>query len=886
MTRTVYVVPHTHWDREWYKPFPLFRMQLVELIDGLLPRLEADESFAHFQLDGQLAVVDDYLEIRPDEAGRIRRLNLAGRLSFGPWYTLPDEFLVSGETLVRDLRLGLRRADEFGGSMQVGYLPDMFGHVAQMPQILAGFGFTDAVVWRGVPAAIQAPAFRWVAPDGTSVRAEFLADGYSIGANLPDDGARLIDQVEEFRDAQGPRVGDDVLWMNGTDHLVPSPQLGRVVAEANEKGADQFVVTSLTDYLASAPQTDLPVWQGELRSGATSNLLMGVASCRVDVKQAAARAERWLERVAEPMAACWMDPGEWPASFLDFAWRDVIRNAAHDSICACSVDEVNDTVLHRYAESTRVAEALADRALVRLVAASGQPAVAVNPTSRHRSAIVSTVVPGEVPPPHSQQLGVRPARTRIHTLDRREAVQVVLRAALEEPRVSAVRIEPAGDGTPDLVAILVADHTPKQIDAKALRSQLEALAADDPDGLVHLESQRASATQEILFRTGPIPGFGWRGLAPAELGSNAVRTEGTGLTNGLVTVTPDPGDGTFAVDGLGGFGRLVDDGDAGDTYNWCPSADELVVDRPEHVEVTITEAGPVRGRLEIVRRYGWPTHIDGDGERVGHAEVTVTTTVELRAGEDLVRVSISFDNPSRDHRLRAWFPLASPASESEAECAFGTVTRGLDAEGGPNEVGLPTFPSRRFVRAGGLLVVHDGLCEYELVDVVDGSAGREARAVAVTILRAVGIISQGPMTTRALPAGPPAPTPAAQLPGPHHADLVLHTGDRDPYAVADEAFTPMLTARFPGRRELGDPNASHQALSVEGAEVTSLTRRPDGRLELRVVETQGHDAELVVAGRTGERTDLAGRATGEPFDGRLRLRPHEIATLALDEVPS
>src|SRR6476620_2526324 len=94
--RLVNVVPHTHWDREWYKPYPLFRMQLVELLDGLLPELEADSGYAHFQLDGQMAVVDDYLEVRPAERERLVGLNRSGRLSMGPWYTLPDEFLVSG----------------------------------------------------------------------------------------------------------------------------------------------------------------------------------------------------------------------------------------------------------------------------------------------------------------------------------------------------------------------------------------------------------------------------------------------------------------------------------------------------------------------------------------------------------------------------------------------------------------------------------------------------------------------------------------------------------------------------------------------------------------------------------------------------------------------
>ncbi|HEX2576771.1 MAG TPA: hypothetical protein VHK88_10515, partial [Aquihabitans sp.] len=397
VAQRVHVVPHTHWDREWYKPYPVFRMQLVELLDGLLPTLAADDGYAHFQLDGQMAVVDDYLEIRPEQRPRLAELAAQGRITMGPWYTLPDEFLVSGETLVRDLQLGLREAEAFGAAMEVGYLPDMFGHVAQMPQILAGMGFADAVVWRGVPAAIEAPAFDWVAPDGSSVRAEYLSDGYSNGARLPEHGTQLVQQLETFRAAQGPLAGEPLLWMNGTDHQLPQARLSRVVAEANEAEARQrIVVTSLAAHLAASPRDGLPVWHGELRSGARTNVLMGVASCRVDVKQAAAGAERALERVAEPLAACWLPAADWPGPFLDVAWRDVIRNAAHDSICGCSADEVNAAVLHRYTESTLVADAVTERALVRVLAASGQDAVVVNPSARERSATVTAIVPGEV----------------------------------------------------------------------------------------------------------------------------------------------------------------------------------------------------------------------------------------------------------------------------------------------------------------------------------------------------------------------------------------------------------------------------------------------------------------------------------------------------------
>src|SRR5580700_2185595 len=164
--RRVDVVPHTHWDREWYAPFQTFRLRLVDLVDGLLDLMESDPSYAHFLLDGQMAAAEAYPEIRPEHAERLRRLAAAGRVECVPWYILMDEFLVSGETIVRDLQMGILRGAAFGGAMEVGYLPDMFGHIAQMPQILRLAGFEHAVVWRGVPSVIDRSGFVWEAPDG------------------------------------------------------------------------------------------------------------------------------------------------------------------------------------------------------------------------------------------------------------------------------------------------------------------------------------------------------------------------------------------------------------------------------------------------------------------------------------------------------------------------------------------------------------------------------------------------------------------------------------------------------------------------------------------------------------------------------------------------
>src|SRR5439155_19607222 len=168
----VFLVPHTHWDREWYLPFEGFRDKLVEMMDGLIELLDRDPRFAHFHLDGQTAMIDDYLEVRPEREADIRRLARAGRISVGPWFTQMDEFLVTGEPLIRNPEWGPARARDLAGTTRaqaIGYLPDQFGHIGQMPQILSNAGLGRAVVWRGVPSAIDRTTFRWEAPDGSSV---------------------------------------------------------------------------------------------------------------------------------------------------------------------------------------------------------------------------------------------------------------------------------------------------------------------------------------------------------------------------------------------------------------------------------------------------------------------------------------------------------------------------------------------------------------------------------------------------------------------------------------------------------------------------------------------------------------------------------------------
>jgi alpha-mannosidase len=407
-----------------------------------------------------------------------------------------------------------------------------------------------------------------------------------------------------------------------------------------------------------------------------------------------------------------------------------------------------------------------------------------------------------------------------------------------------------------------------------------------PDAMVRVRLDQPPI-RRILARAADVPGFGWQAFTPAPLAHpvTAERDDTTGavtIANGLLTVAVDPTDGTFAIDGITGFGRLVDGGDLGDSYNYSPPLNDSTVDTPDTVTVTLDEKGPVRATATVVAEYRWPDHVDGASQRrLGEHTVTVTTTVEVRADEKVVRVCSSFVNPARDHRLRVHLPLAHAADHSEAECAFGTVTRGLTAEGCVNEFGLPTFPSRRFVQAGGLTVVHEGVAEYELVDVHDGPDGTQlASTMAITLLRSTGMLSRLGMTYRPFPAGPTIPVAGLQLQGrPIEARYALAVGDVDPWALADDVLLPleMVSAAGGGTRP---PRGS--ALAIDGAQVSSVRRRA-GQLEVRVFNPTAQTATVQMGERSGWQVDLRGRPT-EPFEGSFELRPYGFTTVVVTGV--
>jgi hypothetical protein len=914
----VAIVPHTHWDREWYASFQTFRVGLVRLLDELLDLLERDESYERFLLDGQTIVIDDYLEIRPDSADRIAKLAAAGRVQVGPWMVLMDEYMVSGETMVRDLQLGIARATEIGGVMEVGYLPDMFGHVAQMPQLFRLSGFEHAVVWRGVPSAIEQTAFWWVAPDGSRVRAEYLYGSYSNGRDLPREPGGLVRRAQGYEAELGPAHldGGGMLLMNGSDHLPPQPWLGAIVEGANASQSDYlFAITSLPEYLADQPTPDdLAVWTGELRSGARANVLMGVASNRVDVHRGCAVAERAIERRAEPLGALLLPALDYPRALLDVAWRNLVLNSAHDSSCACSADEVVDAVMVRYQEARQIGDALTRDALRPLAAGVGAPAgstIVCNPTRADRGGLVRVVVPDEGPVHFVSADSVARPTQPVGEVDKmggegftamvvgrkvRWVLEMIRGPEFAGARIARVEREELGPNDWEYTFHAIRPGE-EPIDLEHLRDEL--LALGDADATLRFRVAPAPA-REVLFAADAVPGFGWAtyhtAVGPGP--DTAVSVEGTTLSNEHLRVDVDPHDATFTVttgDGvvITGCNRLVDGGDGGDTYNYSPPTADRVVDAPVRIAVEAGERGPVCASLVIRSVYELPSHAIGDERSCAQRSdetvaVDIVTTVELRTDERFVRVHVEVDNTARDHRLRAHFPLPATVDGSDAECAFAVVRRGLTAEGGPNEVGLPTFVSRRFVdcSAGdlGLALLHDGLLEYEVV-VDEQGAGTE---LALTLLRAVGFLSRSELALRPNPAGPLDPLEGPQLQGRHVVDYAVlpHRGpwpDAALHAAADELLVPLERIRVAATTDASLPPVA-RTLRVEGAEVSAVLRDGDGALVVRVYNASPAPGRVRVELRgqtaTGAVVDLREREL-TAFDGALDLRPWEIATLRL-----
>ena len=648
-------------------------------------------------------------------------------------------------------------------------------------------------------------------------------------------------------------------------------------------------------------------WTGELRSGARANMLMGVASARVDLKAACARADRLLERYAEPLTA--LHGGAWPARLLELAWRRVVDNSAHDSICGCSHDAVVDQVLTRFAEAEQLGQGIV-RTTLRRIASNVERGrwVVVNPSPGDREDMVELDVSV---PSDWQAVALRSGERVVATqeIGRSDPVIANLRMhGAEIPeffrrrrhgrelfglQINGAIAHPGDTGTEPRLTVLVEDVAdPPELDVDEVLDDIATAVLAQPENEWDIVV-RAPDRRRLIARV-PVEALAWSEIQIVDAGDSApepivspVEVDGHGMTNGLVSVGVSA-DGTFRLGGGGseltGVGRIVDGGDVGDSYNYGPPPSDLVVDEPAVVDVAVLASGPLGGTMAIGRSYDWPDGpaAGGQGRSSRMIRTDVMTTVELRAGEPFIRIRLEFENRSRDHRVRWHIPLPRPVKGSAAEGQFAVVDRGLELEGGHGEVPLPTFPARGFVHVGGLSVLLDQVTEYEVV------GGQE---LALTVLRSFGLISRNGNPYREDPAGPEVPVPGAQLIGRRSFGFALapHAGSWSKAGItglAERYQHPFLVVR--GTAPPGEEGKTAVGLRIAGdGVVLSALRRHGEWLEVRLVLEHPTPSEAVLSGHfDGAReVDLLGRDLGaiacDPGELRLPMTAWSIRTVQL-----
>lgn len=857
--KTVFVIPHTHWDREWYATFQQFRVRLVRVLDALLDLLERDPSYTHFNLDGQTVVLGDYLEIRPERRPDLERMVHERRLGVGPWYVLPDEFLVSGEALARNLLLGRRLAGEFGHVQKVGYIPDTFGHISQLPQILQGFGIPFAMHLRGLDEGQLKSELWWQSPDGSRVLLRHLPTdlGYANAAALAHDiPAAAADLAALARYEARRAAGSVLLAMNGVDHLPAREDLPEVLAAANQAAAGQFTFRqgSLEQYFSALSTAvdglSLETVHGELRdvnrtAGRDNRLLPHILSARINNKLQNERAQNLLERWAEPWSAlAWLEGEAYPTALLWKSWEWLLQNHAHDSIGGCSIDPVHDQMETRFAWSSEIAlEVTRERfeLIARQLDLSGlqedEAALLVFNTlpwplesgitldidlwdfflGRVAVQRLAALHPGAEPPSGALAPEIFSRRVREQWYGDPPL--------LPEPEFRGLSVRPLGEG----------EDLPVQIEAIDRSYELRPLVSGPAS------ERRGKRVRASFVASLPAGGYQVYAVSPLEAPNRPVVTAHPHheLENEFLRVLIHPA-GTFSLEDKAGaqvfndLGYFEDGGDCGDGYNYSPPLeDRLESSRGQPARISQLASGPVVQRWQIEYDWALPEGLDElrRKRQPNRVSCPLTVTLSLAEGSPRLDLDITFDNRALDHRLRAVFPSDIATGESHAAGAFDVLDRPIKVNPVPASAWVEdapaTLPQQDWVDLSdgrrGLCVISRGLPEYEILDT-------PRREVAVTLLRAVAFLGAGrELRTAAIGAGPKIATPGAQIQRKISYSLALlpHPGTWDQAEVWRQALNfmtpprPYMTGQEGPRRPPKGPAAPlrRSLVALEGTNI-------------------------------------------------------------------
>lgn len=775
-----YIVTHTHWDREWRYPVWQYRMLLVEFMDELIKVVEEDPEYKQFVFDGQCVVIEDYLQVRPQNRGKIKGYIKEGKLLIGPWYTLPDLYPVDGECLIRNLLKGVRLSEELGACSKIGYNSFGWGQIAQFPQIYQGFGIDFAIAAKKISKA-RAPQseFIWEGPDGSRllttrlgehVRAIFFMNSYinimhgqdylteefyyrwgkkgilyhqADEKGYQQDYFRLEypDEIHEDRlekaimkswnGVEETTVKSHRLLMNGCDNTSPQPMLSEIVRKANAVFEDkEFKLSTLQEYVEKLKELvdydSLAVVKGEMRDGPASTVSGNALATRSYIKRLNKKAENALIFTAEPLSAiAYVLGAEYQKEFMELAMKYMLHSHPHDSINGVTQDKTADDVMYRLNQALELSEVVNNYSLQQIVKRMD--------FSKYDEKDIILVTFNPTPWP------------------RRD----VVKAYIDIPREYNVWEFNIEDSSGNVMETQFVSRKEEEMPVHDLNGRPWPFYTD---------------RHCIYMDTGVIPAFGYKTyrLAPKNTfdrravfwGADMRKSTGeymaispVKMENEYLEVTVQ-GNGTVNIlDKASGklyenFNYYEDTGDCGDYWvHYPPYNNRTFTSLGSSARIWTTDNGPISATIaaEIVLKV--PAYalrpdneIKGESRRSDEErELKITTFYTLKKGSKKLDVKVVTDNTAEDHRLRVMFDTGIKSELSYAAGHFNVDKRPVSPvrdKTGEYYPEMQTLPHQIFVDISdgndGMAFISNCLVEFEAMDNKD-------RTLALTLFRSTRV---------------------------------------------------------------------------------------------------------------------------------------------------
>lgn len=751
MANQVHIVPHMHWDREWYFSAEESKYLLLNNMDEIFEMLDR-EDYPCYILDGQTAILEDYFEYKPENKEKFKKYVEKGKLKIGPWYTQTDAMVIGGESITRNLLYGHKDCKEFGSVMKIGYLPDSFGQSAQMPMILNGFNINRSMFWRGTSERMgtNKTEFYHQSQDGSKVLCQLLPLGYAIGKYLPIEKDLLNNRMSKyFPVLDRGTTSNHILLPNGHDQMPIQKNIFEVMKTLKEIYPERnfFLSDYESVFKELEKKNDYAILSGEFLDGKYMRVHRSIYSSRADIKSYNTRIENKLTNILEPLASIAYSLGfDYFDGAIERIWKDIMKNHAHDSIGCCCSDKVHQEIISRFVLAEEKIDRMIDFYKRKIVDAMSKDisldkftAFNLLPYSKHG------VISGTI-------------TTRMKSF----------KLVDENKRDIPFTI-----------------NCKKEVDAGLIDRQIVHYGNYDPFIEYDIE----------LIDSIPSMGYKTYFVLEEEGNLDIESTIGNDLENNYYKIEINS-NGTLKIYDKNTTKTydqvllLEDSSDDGDGYDYSPLENDWIITSQNVIsnhKITKYRNSEI---ADISFSLSLPYDIKERSNKITNGKIDVNYQIILKQYSKIIEIKVSINNQAKDHRVRLYIPQNIASQTTLADNQFGCIERDIV----DNAIDIwekekwserpdPIYPMLSYVKMkhDRLSVLTNSIREYEAID---------AQTLAITLFRCTGYLGKENLVRRlGRPSGIKMVTPDQQMLGMHFYDFALALVDNDEIAMAAKEYT-------------------------------------------------------------------------------------------------